>query len=186
MKQYTAIAWVTGVLASAILFGLYLLVLTFSNSWGHAWSQYLLLKWWMTPLIVLFGVQVGLFMFLRGALKARHASGAAAGAIATSGGVSTGAMIACCMHHVTDVLPIIGLSAAAVFLNAYQEAFLLLGILSSLLGLVWMLKTADEHRIAENGLLSRVLAIPWKRIFTPLFFTSIFVLAIKVFIIIRT
>lgn len=31
-------------------------------------------------------------------------------------------MIACCLHHVTDVLPVLGLSAAATFLNLAKEA----------------------------------------------------------------
>ncbi len=33
----------------------------------------------------------------------------------TSGGTSVTAMVACCLHHVTDVLPILGVSAAAEF-----------------------------------------------------------------------
>ena len=187
MERHTLIAWLSGLLAAGTLFGLYLLVLSLANSWSHAWQQYWLLKWWMTPLVVLFGIQIGLFAYLRGALKARHAAGAATGAVAASGGVSTGSMIACCLHHVTEVLPLIGLSAAAVFLNTYQQAFLLLGILSSLLGLTWMLKTAQEHHIGEDGrILSRVLHIPWSKVFKPMLFVSIFILAIKVFVIIRT
>ena len=46
----------------------------------------------------------------------------------TSGGTSVTAMVACCLHHVTDVLPILGLSAAATFLTRYQRPFMLIGL----------------------------------------------------------
>jgi len=187
MKRHTTIAWLSGLAAAGALFGLYLFVLSLANSWSHAWQQYLLLKWWMTPLVLLFGLQIGLFTYLRGALKARHASGAATGAVAATGGVSAGSMVACCLHHVTDVLPLVGLGAAALFLTTYQEAFLLLGLLSSLLGLAWMLKLAQEHRIGEDGsLLALSRRLPWNRIMPSLLLLSLFLLAIKLFVIIRT
>jgi hypothetical protein len=49
------------------------------------------------------------------------------------------AMVACCAHHVTDVLPILGLTAAAAFLAEYRMAFMLVGLGTTLLGIVAML-----------------------------------------------
>jgi hypothetical protein len=57
----------------------------------------------------------------------------------TSGGTSVTAMVACCLHHVTDVLPILGVSAAATFLTRYQRPFMLFGLGTEIVGIVIML-----------------------------------------------
>ncbi|MBI2332111.1 MAG: hypothetical protein HYU84_08140, partial [Chloroflexi bacterium] len=57
----------------------------------------------------------------------------------TSGGTSVTAMVACCLHHVTDVLPILGLSAAATYLTRYQRPFMLVSLGLNILGIVVML-----------------------------------------------
>jgi hypothetical protein len=48
-------------------------------------------------------------------------------------------MVACCLHHVTDVLPVLGLSAAATFLTRYQRPFMLMGLGMNLVGVLVML-----------------------------------------------
>jgi hypothetical protein len=57
----------------------------------------------------------------------------------TSGGTSVTSMVACCLHHVTDVLPVLGLSAAATFLTRYQRPFMLTGLGMNILGIIVML-----------------------------------------------
>ena len=78
-------------------------------------------------------------------LPVAHAgpSGALTGA---SGGMSTVAMVACCAHHVTDVLPILGLTAAATFLAQYRIAFMLVGLSTTLLGILVMLAILFNER----------------------------------------
>ncbi|MFQ5614859.1 MAG: hypothetical protein ACE5GO_00085 [Anaerolineales bacterium] len=62
------------------------------------------------------------------------------GKLTRAGGTtSTLAMVACCAHHVTDVLPILGLSAAATFLAEYQTLFMLVGLGTTLVGIAVML-----------------------------------------------
>ncbi len=70
-------------------------------------------------------------------------SSALAGA---SGGISTAAMVACCAHHVTDVLPILGLTAAATFLAQYRVAFMLVGLATTMIGIVVMLVILLKER----------------------------------------
>jgi hypothetical protein len=62
------------------------------------------------------------------------------------GTTSTAAMVACCAHHVTDVLPILGLTAAATFLTKYQTAFMLVGLGTTLVGIVVMLVILFRER----------------------------------------
>ncbi len=47
-------------------------------------------------------------------------------------------MVACCAHHVTDVLPILGLTAAAAFLAEYQRAFMAIGLGTTIVGIFVM------------------------------------------------
>lgn len=61
-------------------------------------------------------------------------------------------MVACCAHHLTDVLPIIGFSAAATFLNQYRIPFMLVGIGANLVGIAFMLCLIRQH----TALASRV------------------------------
>jgi hypothetical protein len=65
---------------------------------------------------------------------------------AAGGGVSTAAMVACCVHHVTDVLPLVGLSAAATFLANWKVPFMIAGLATNLLGITIMLLTLARVR----------------------------------------
>ncbi|MBW6475149.1 MAG: hypothetical protein K0B14_18625, partial [Anaerolineaceae bacterium] len=64
------------------------------------------------------------------------ATGASMGA---SGTTSTVAMVACCVHHVTDVLPILGLTVAATFLAKYRLLFMGIGLGMTFIGISYML-----------------------------------------------
>jgi hypothetical protein len=60
-------------------------------------------------------------------------------------------MVACCAHHVTDLLPILGISAAAAFLARYQSALMLVGLFTTYLGASIMVYFIfRERRIARN------------------------------------
>jgi hypothetical protein len=48
--------------------------------------------------------------------------------------------LACCAHHLADILPIVGLSGAAVFLNAYKAPLLWLGIVMNVIGIIYLLR----------------------------------------------
>lgn len=83
---------------------------------------------------------MGLFWLMRKGihfnLQEKKDSKMAAG---TSTAVSGMAMVACCAHHAVDLLPILGLSAAALFLSEYQEQLLIFGVLANLIRVGMML-----------------------------------------------
>ncbi|NOY64702.1 MAG: hypothetical protein GXO97_04805 [Nitrospirae bacterium] len=151
-------AYLGGFLAATILLVVYTLVLTLSNSLAHAIEEFLVYWYWIAPLIVGFGLQAGLYLYIRTSISARKEKGTASAAIATAGGVSTTSMVACCAHHITDVLPLVGLSAAVVFLNQFQSLFFLLGIVSNTVGIILMLKIIQQHGLySKDGLILPVL-----------------------------
>jgi hypothetical protein len=93
-------------------------------------------------LVAGFGLQAGLFARLR-ACRAGAAGGGAS--MAASTGTSTAAMLACCTHHLTELLPILGVSGLVIFLGTYKTPLLWLGLAMNLAGigyLVWGLRAA--------------------------------------------
>lgn len=94
-----------------------------------------------------FGTQVGLYAYLRGLTQAANAAAGAATGVGT--GTSTVAMIACCAHHATDVLPILGLSAiagTASFLAEWRVPLMSLGIAMNLIGIALSLRLVRQAR----------------------------------------
>lgn len=93
-------------------------------------------RWYfVAPLVAGFGIQAGLFHAIH--QMARHGGGAA---MASSGGVSGASMLACCMHNLVLLFPILGVSGLAAFFAAYQSQVFLVSIAVNLLGLGYMLK----------------------------------------------
>lgn len=127
-------------LGCALIASFYLGTLTWLQGWEYASGQFSRDRLYVVPIILGFGVQAALYSILRFRLfvpvHSTHHTGSMVGA---SGGTSAAAMVACCLHHVTDVLPILGLSAAATFLTRYQRPFMLVGLIMNLTGIVMML-----------------------------------------------
>ncbi len=96
-----------------------------------------------------FGIQAGLFSFIRQSIRERRAS--ATGSVAASGAISAGSMAACCAHHLTDILPFLGLSGVAIFLTDYQIFFIIIGVLSNAVGIAIMLETIQRAMACPSG-----------------------------------
>ena len=134
-------------LGSTFIASFYIGILTWAQGWDYASSQFARDRWYIIPIILGFGVQAALYSILRFRLfvpvTSLHGTGTMMGA---SGGTSATAMVACCIHHVTDVLPILGLSAAASFLTRYQRPFMLVGLAMNLIGIGAMLFVLYRER----------------------------------------
>ncbi len=131
-----------GVSASAAMTAVYFVIVSYFNSFNHAVSQFISLWPFMILLIAGFGAQAGLFGYVK-----EKSIKAPPGVAFASGTVSTGSMVACCVHHISDVLPFIGLSFASAFVDRYQPFFLSLGIISNILGLLFMLRMMQRRRM---------------------------------------
>lgn len=143
----------TFLLGSVFIASFYLGILTWAQGWDYASSQFARDRWYVIPIILGFGVQAALYSILRFRLFIPVASTGYAGSMTpvkgvmgASGGTSATAMVACCIHHVTDVLPILGLSAAASFLTRYQRPFMLTGLAMNLIGIGVMLFVLYRER----------------------------------------
>ena len=146
-----------GLAGAAFLTALYLGIVALAESPPHAldlfWEDRLL----VIPIILGFGTQVGLFAFLK--LGLFVPIGTATGATtAAGGGVSTAAMVACCLHHAADVLPLVGLTAAATFLAEWKVPFMLVGLATNGLGIAVMLRQIIKAR--RHARACQVKAVP--------------------------
>lgn len=129
-----------GLVGVVLLTGLYFGLVSWAESPQHAldlfWEERLI----VIPIILGFGVQMALYTILKKRLFVPVGSAGSSGAITgASGTTSALAMVACCAHHVTDVLPILGLTAAATFLAEYQTAFMLVGLGTTYIGIAVMI-----------------------------------------------
>lgn len=124
-----------GALAAASLLTLYAITMTLLSGWDAAVEQFAALWYLMVPLATGFGIQVGLYTKLKATIRNRSNGTIAAGG--TSAGT---AMLACCLHHATDVLPFLGLSGLSIFLTQFQKPMLLASLGINALGITVMLK----------------------------------------------
>lgn len=123
-------------LGSTFIASFYFGILAWAQGWDYASSQFARDRWYVIRIVLGFGIQAGLYSILRFRLFMPITSIGHSGAMmGASGGTSATAMVACCIHHVTDALPILGLSAAASFLTRYQRPFMLVGLAMNLIGI---------------------------------------------------
>ncbi len=130
---------IAGFIGAFSLLAFYFLTMRLlEGSWGSAVYQFKKLWLFMIILSFGFGIQVGLYSYLRKLLRGKS-SGRIMGTSTATSGIG---MIACCAHHVSDVLPLFGFTILSVFLIKYQSLLLLLGIISNLFGIVYLIKLA--------------------------------------------
>ena len=123
-----------GVLTSAIMLGAYFGVLSLVSGWQFTVEQFV--DWWLyiVALATGFGIQVGLFVYLRRAVHAA-ASGKVMMATGTTSGV---AMLSCCSHYLVNLLPVLGATGLVTYVGQYQAELFWFGIASNLAGIAYI------------------------------------------------
>ena len=135
-----------GLVGMLALIAVYLGIVSLAESPGRAVELFWEDKAFVIPIMIGFGTQVGLYTVLKKGLYRPAPVGGGGAATATSGGISTMAMVACCAHRVADVLPLVGLTAAAAFLANWKVPFLVVGLTSNLFGMGFMLREIVKAR----------------------------------------
>ena len=135
-----------GLMGAMMLSGVYLGIVSLAESPQHALELFWEDKFLVIPIILGFGVQVGLYVLLKKGLFVPVHIPTSGVTTAAGGGTSTVAMVACCAHHVADLLPVLGLTAAATFLANWKIPFMVVGLSTNLIGIAIMLRAILKAR----------------------------------------
>lgn len=138
--------YIYGIAASIVMLAFYIGIMLIFNPLYYVIEDIISKFVWFSILITLFGVQIGLITYIRNINNKRRMSKSQT---ALSGGISTTSMLACCIHHVTDFIPLIGVSAFTVFLVEFQLYFLIIGILFGVLSVLNIMIHIQKHSVYE-------------------------------------
>ena len=123
------------VAASTLLLAVYVGVIALGSGWTYAQSE--LARFWpyLVPLSAGFGIQVGLYVFLR---KLLTEVGAARKALAASATSSTVSMMSCCAHYLLNLAPVLGAAGLLTFLAQYQVELFWVGMAFNAAGIAFI------------------------------------------------
>ncbi len=130
-----------GAVASVGLLAAYFLILSLVSGWNFAWTQFGDFWYFVIALAAGFGVQIGLYAYLKQATRHPNASGKV---VAVSGATSTGAMISCCTHYLANVLPVLGATGVVALVAQYQLQLFWVGLAFNLAGVFYIARKALE------------------------------------------
>ncbi len=101
--------------ALVLLLAVYFGVVGLISGMDFALGQFAKYWYFIVPLALGFGAQVGLYTHLK-ALAAQH--GMPGKVVAATGATSTAAMVSCCAHYLANIVPMLGVAG---FLTAVAE-----------------------------------------------------------------
>ena len=141
-----------GIGAMAALLGIYFVVLVLVSGWEFTVSQFFDFWYFIVSLAVGFGIQIGLYSYLRSVVRSMDMSGKV---VAVSGTTSTVAMISCCAHYLANILPVIGIAGAVALIAQYQIELFWFGLACNLAGIAYMgmkvAKFSQAHQIEAKA-----------------------------------
>ncbi len=123
-----------GTIAALILLGIYFSIVTFVSGWKFTLRQFDQYWYFVVTLALGFGIQIGLYTYLKALQKASR------GVVAVSGTTTTIAMLSCCSHYLANIIPILGIAGALTIVGQYQIELFWVGLAANLLGIMYMLK----------------------------------------------
>jgi Cu+-exporting ATPase len=126
---------VGGMLAVAALLGIYFGALTLVSGWSFTASQFGEFWFYIVALAAGFGLQVGLYLYLRQLTASHHHANQVVAASCTT---STIAMLACCTHYLANVLPLLGAVGVVTLVAQYQIQLFWVGLAFNAAGVVYV------------------------------------------------
>lgn len=121
-----------GLVGALGLLGFYFGILTLISGWNFALNQFATFWYFILSLAFGFGAQLGLYIYLRNEINKQAMSGKM---VVVSGTTSTVAMVSCCAHYLTNIIPIIGLAGAISLISQYQVELFWFGLAANVLGI---------------------------------------------------
>lgn len=124
-----------GTIATIILLTVYVSIVSLVSGWNFMLTQLQTYWYFVISLATGFGIQVGLYSYLKSAISRTNMSGKV---LAVSGTTSTAAMISCCAHYLVNLLPILGAVGIITIISQYQVQLFWVGLVFNLIGIIYM------------------------------------------------
>lgn len=135
-----------GIIAFALLLMVYFGVVSLISGWAFALRQFNEFRYFLILLAIGFGIQVGLYRYLKEIVDSLEATGKF---VAVSGTTSTVAMVSCCAHYLSNILPILGTTGALALVAQYQIELFWLALAFNVAGILYIVpkvfKASREH-----------------------------------------
>lgn len=125
-----------GALAAIAILVLYASLVSVISSPAYLQGQLSKFWYYIGLLAAGFGVQAGLYSYLK-TLHCRHMP---KGALTISSTSSALAMLACCAHYLITILPVFGIMGFVAFVYRFQIQLFWVGLLFSAIGIANMLR----------------------------------------------
>lgn len=135
-----------GILASGILLAVFFGIVTAVSGFEFALNQFYSFWYFLISLSVGFGIQIGLYSYLKKATQA-HCS---VGTMAVTGTTSTLSMVSCCTHYLVNIVPLLGIGVFASFIGQYQKEFFWVGIVFNLAGISYIAYKLNQFLHEKN------------------------------------
>lgn len=133
---------IAGLIAADTLLALFVILVTSISGWVTTKSQFSQYWYYLVPLAIGFGVQVGMYAYLRETAKRVMSKKV----MAVTGSTSTAAMISCCAHYLVNLLPIISATGVAAFIGQYQVKLFWVGMGFNLFGIAYIARKVTRAR----------------------------------------
>lgn len=138
-----ALFW--GSLAAVFLLTLYFTIVSLISGARFAQDQFGQFWYFVVSLALGFGIQVGLYVYLKQIIKLRAGAGPV---VAVTGATSTVAMVSCCAHYLANIAPLLGIAGALSIISQYQVKLFWVGILFNLGGIAYIANKIIKYKKA--------------------------------------
>ena len=136
-----------GIVAFILMLAIYFSVVGLISGLDFAREQFAEFRPFIVTLALSFGIQVGLYTYLKN-LVGQH--GASQKVVAVSGTTSTAAMVSCCAHYLVNILPIVGVTGFLTIVAQYQIELFWVGLAFNAAGILYILpkvvNATKEHK----------------------------------------
>jgi len=145
MALVKSLSW--GMLAFVLMLAVYFGVVSLVSGLDFTLEQFADFWYFIIALALGFGIQVGLYIYLRQLVGRQKMSGKM---VAASGTTSTAAMISCCAHYLVNILPVLGVTGFITLVAQYQVQLFWVGLTFNLAGILYItpkvIKAFKEHK----------------------------------------
>src|SRR3989338_8865524 len=134
--------FIAGTFGATVLLALYFIIVTAISGWEFAQSQFASFWYYILALATGFGIQVGLYQYLRHAIQRGKGTGKV---LAVTGTNSTVAMISCCAHYLANILPALGATGNLALVGQYQIELFWIGLVSNAFGIAYITRKILQY-----------------------------------------